>query len=148
EMGYATTTIADIAAAVGVLPGSLYHHFASKEDIALGLLDSFAKELDARGDEATRRHRIGSEPPEALLRSLAIDMCKTGISQAAAVRLRAYDAPPSVSSERLTAAMHQGSQSTDRAWRQTIERLASERGGLAVDPRLLRFTFERLTLDA
>ena len=148
EMGYAATTITDIATAVGVLPGSLYHHFASKEDIALALLDNFAKELDSRGSTATRRYRAGDESAEHLLRSLTVDMCETGIRRAAAVRLRAYDAPPSVASDRLTAAMHQGSRSAENAWRLTIEQLSTEHGGLAVDPRLLRFTFERLTLDA
>lgn len=33
EKGFAKTTVRDIAAAVGILSGSIFHHFPSKEDI-------------------------------------------------------------------------------------------------------------------
>src|SRR5690554_761407 len=44
--GYASTTMHDIGDAAGVLPGSLYHHFASKEDIAVELLASFYTDVE------------------------------------------------------------------------------------------------------
>ena len=31
--GYSATSVRDIAAAAGILPGSMYYHFASKEDL-------------------------------------------------------------------------------------------------------------------
>ena len=37
--GYAGTTIRDIAAAQGLLPGSIYHHFSSKEKLIIELYE-------------------------------------------------------------------------------------------------------------
>jgi AcrR family transcriptional regulator len=44
EHGYVSTTVRDIADAAGILSGSLYHHFDSKESIADEILGGF---LDA-----------------------------------------------------------------------------------------------------
>jgi len=38
ERGFERTTVRDIAAAVGIHSGSLFHHFASKEDILKGVM--------------------------------------------------------------------------------------------------------------
>ena len=65
--GYAATTISDIAEAAGMLPGSLYHHFASKEDIAVDLLASYSQALAALGAEAVRRTENAGDP-ERLIR--------------------------------------------------------------------------------
>lgn len=35
--GYESTSMRDIAAAMGILPGSLYHHFESKEDLFIAV---------------------------------------------------------------------------------------------------------------
>src|ERR1700748_582781 len=55
RLGYAATTISDIAEAAGILPGSLYHHFASKEDIAVDLLPSYSGARAELGAAAGRR---------------------------------------------------------------------------------------------
>lgn len=39
EHGYAATTLRQIAAAAGIKAGSIYHHFASKEDLFVRILD-------------------------------------------------------------------------------------------------------------
>jgi AcrR family transcriptional regulator len=39
EKGFAATTVREIAAAAGILPGSLHYRFASKEDLLLALMD-------------------------------------------------------------------------------------------------------------
>jgi len=41
ERGFKNTTVRDIADAAGILSGSLYHHFDSKESMVDELLDSF-----------------------------------------------------------------------------------------------------------
>lgn len=43
--GYSATTVRDIADEAGILSGSLYHHFASKEAIAQEILRGFMGEL-------------------------------------------------------------------------------------------------------
>jgi AcrR family transcriptional regulator len=48
EKGYRATTVRDIADAAGVLSGSLYHHFDSKESIVDELLSSFLDDLRTR----------------------------------------------------------------------------------------------------
>ncbi len=148
ESGYATTTIHDIADAVGVLPGSLYHHFASKEDIAIGLLSSFGRSLNEVGLVAARRVRTHDGTPEELVEELAADVVALSFRNAAAIRLRAYEAPPSVASERLTTAMQLRSPALERAWRDAITALAPKATHPAVDRGLLGFTLGRLAFYA
>jgi TetR/AcrR family transcriptional regulator, cholesterol catabolism regulator len=45
RQGYVATTIRDIADAAGILSGSLYHHFDSKESILDEILSSFLNEI-------------------------------------------------------------------------------------------------------
>jgi AcrR family transcriptional regulator len=45
EHGYVSTTVRDIADAAGILSGSLYHHFDSKESMADEILGGFLDEL-------------------------------------------------------------------------------------------------------
>ena len=44
--GYSRTAIKEIADACGILKGSLYHYFASKEDILLGVLDRIQERFE------------------------------------------------------------------------------------------------------
>jgi len=50
ERGYRNTTVRDIADAAGILSGSLYHHFDSKEAMVDEVLSSFQAELFAGYD--------------------------------------------------------------------------------------------------
>ena len=45
ERGFKNTTVRDIADAAGILSGSLYHHFDSKESMVDEILSSFQDEL-------------------------------------------------------------------------------------------------------
>ncbi|TWG99232.1 TetR family transcriptional regulator [Nocardioides sp. J9] len=51
EKGFRNTTVRDIADAAGILSGSLYHHFDSKESIVDELLVPFQEELFGKYDE-------------------------------------------------------------------------------------------------
>lgn len=58
--GYAATTLREIAAAVGIQAGSIYYHFASKDELLLEVLDVGI----SRVFEAVRG-RVDSLPPTA-----------------------------------------------------------------------------------
>lgn len=51
ERGYRHTTVRDIADAAGILSGSLYHHFDSKEAMVDEILSTFQDELFAGYDK-------------------------------------------------------------------------------------------------
>ena len=51
EKGFKNTTVRDIADAAGILSGSLYHHFDSKESMVDEILPTFQEELFAQYDE-------------------------------------------------------------------------------------------------
>lgn len=57
ERGLRATTVRDIADRAGILSGSLYHHFASKEEMVDEVLQDFLDWLFAR-----YRHIIDTEP--------------------------------------------------------------------------------------
>ena len=141
--GYAATTISDIAEAAGILPGSLYHHFASKEDIAVDLLATYSQALAALGTAAVRRTEIAGDP-EGLIRRLATDVAWLAFEHAAAVRLSAYEAP-SVATDRFTAAIQFRSPALERAWRIAVQSLAAAGRPPAADLGLLRFSLQRVT---
>lgn len=65
--GFKATTVRDIAEAAGVLSGSLYHHFDSKESIIEELLREYADDL--LGDY--RRIIAAGGPPRQVLGQLA-----------------------------------------------------------------------------
>ena len=62
ERGLRATTVRDIADGAGILSGSLYHHFASKEEMVDELLHSFLDWLFGRYQEIidTRAQSAGA----------------------------------------------------------------------------------------
>ena len=61
--GFKNTTVRDIADAAGILSGSLYHHFDSKESMVDEILSSFQEELFGKYAEIL----AGSADPRAKL---------------------------------------------------------------------------------
>ena len=54
--GYESTSMRDIAAAVGILPGSLYHHFGSKEDLFVAVYSLGVSQIHKAVSDAAARH--------------------------------------------------------------------------------------------
>ena len=69
ERGYKFTTVRDIADAAGILSGSLYHHFDSKESIVDELLDSFQTALWEEYDGIVASDRTPRGKLEAVVRA-------------------------------------------------------------------------------
>jgi len=51
--GYKETTMRDIAAEVGMLPGSMYYHFKSKQELLLAVYEQAVMDLKSRLEKAT-----------------------------------------------------------------------------------------------
>ncbi len=73
RQGVAATTVREIADAVGILSGSLYHHFASKDDIVDAIVGSFMGDLVARYDAAL----AATDDPADRLRGLVVASLET-----------------------------------------------------------------------
>ena len=68
ERGFKNTTVRDIADAAGILSGSLYHHFDSKEAMVDELLDSFQTALWEQYDAIESSDRTPKQKLEAVVR--------------------------------------------------------------------------------
>jgi AcrR family transcriptional regulator len=69
RLGYRETTVREIAAAAGMLPGSVYYHFPSKEHLLLEVYREGVDRLCARVDAAVES--AGRDPWDRLERVLA-----------------------------------------------------------------------------
>jgi AcrR family transcriptional regulator len=67
ERGFRATTVRDIADAAGILSGSLYHHFDSKESMVDEILTTFQEGLFGRYEEIVAAGRGPRETLEAVV---------------------------------------------------------------------------------
>lgn len=96
ERGYAATSMRDIAGACGMLPGSLYYHFAAKEDLLIAVYEAGVAQLGAAVRAAVAREtgpwarleaacaahleslHAGGDYAQVLVRVLPSDVAKAG----------------------------------------------------------------------
>jgi AcrR family transcriptional regulator len=99
--GYVGTSLKDVADACGILPGSLYHHFESKEAIAIELLERYDSELGSLADTSlTAASSLSIESFYSDFIRLATSIAHTAVRHRAALHLTVYE-PPAGASERL-----------------------------------------------
>jgi AcrR family transcriptional regulator len=77
--GYGATTIRDIAGAVGMLPGSVYYHFPSKEALLLAVYGEAVTGIASRVDAAIAAER----DPWARLEAAAVAHMETVLDESA-----------------------------------------------------------------
>lgn len=142
--GYAATTMNDIATAVGILPGSLYHHFAAKESIAIELSDDFHAALfEVAAESRSSEHT--ALPPEERLRLLVTDVARVGRDHAPALGLRVFEAP-TVASDRFQAAVNRRPAALYKVWRSIISDLAASASADVMDQEMLSNALQGLSV--
>nr|WP_232320934.1 TetR/AcrR family transcriptional regulator [Mycobacterium shimoidei] len=88
------TSLQEIADAAGILPGSLYHHFESKEAILVELLRRYYADLERIG--AIARDKLdqpGSRPVSEAIIELGSAIARCAVEHRAALQMSFYDAP-------------------------------------------------------
>jgi AcrR family transcriptional regulator len=98
--GYVRTSLKDIADACGIQAGSLYHHFESKEAIAVELVTRFQAEMARVGDEALRSVTAedAGSPREQII-ALCTSIAECAFAHRAAMQLTSYEPPAGASAE-------------------------------------------------
>jgi AcrR family transcriptional regulator len=94
------TSLQEIADACGIKPGSLYHHFESKEAIVLELLQRYHAELDRMAQTALEQ-LTGLDPqlaPGQIVR-LGTAIAQCAVRHSAAVQFTFYEPPAGASPE-------------------------------------------------
>jgi AcrR family transcriptional regulator len=87
-------SLKEIADACGILPGSLYHHFESKEAIVVELVERYQTELDGIADRALEDlHRGGSDTAFDRIAALATAIVDCASRHRAALLQTFYDPP-------------------------------------------------------
>ena len=66
--GYERTTVRELARAVGLQSGSLFHHFRSKEEILVAVMNNGIQEVIDDGERALARYRAPADRLAALFR--------------------------------------------------------------------------------
>ena len=72
EKGFRNTTVRDIADAAGILSGSLYHHFDSKESMVDEILSTFQEELFGQYDDILAASPADLDPLAKLERAVLV----------------------------------------------------------------------------
>jgi AcrR family transcriptional regulator len=83
-------SVTDIAEACGILPGSLYHHFESKDAIVAELIARYRDDLDAVA-RSTLSRPLGSDRLEQRTIALAREIAHCALDHRAALVLTVFD---------------------------------------------------------
>lgn len=88
------TSLQEIADAAGILPGSLYHHFDSKEAILVELVRRYHADLERIGLLAHERlDELGSRPVSEAIVELGSAIARCAVAHRAALQMSFYEAP-------------------------------------------------------
>src|ERR1700759_4849824 len=86
------TSLQEIADAAGILPGSLYHHFESKEAILIELIQRYQDDLNRIGQTALARlDEPDSRPPWEQITDLGKAIANCAVQHGAALQMSCYE---------------------------------------------------------
>jgi AcrR family transcriptional regulator len=95
------TSLQEIADAAGILPGSLYHHFESKEAILIELIRRYHADLDRIGEGWQQKLDEPDRKPVAeRIVELGSAIARCAVRHRAALQLTSYE-PPSAANQEL-----------------------------------------------
>ncbi|EHI11111.1 TetR family transcriptional regulator [Mycolicibacterium thermoresistibile ATCC 19527] len=90
------TSLQEIADAAGILPGSLYHHFESKEAILVELLRRYHTDLDTIAAHAQERlDDPDPRSPSDRITDLGVAIARCAVTHRAALQMTFYEGPTS-----------------------------------------------------
>jgi len=92
------TSLQQIADACGILAGSLYHHFESKEAIFIALVERYQAELDEIAEKALEQG-ANPHPPDERIVALGTAIAGCAVRHRAALLLTLYEPPAGASAE-------------------------------------------------
>jgi AcrR family transcriptional regulator len=88
------TSLQEIADAAGILPGSLYHHFESKEAILIELIQRYQEDLNRIGQTAQARlDEPDSRPAWEQITDLGKAIANCAVRHGAALQMSFYEGP-------------------------------------------------------
>jgi len=133
EKGFATTTVREIADTAGILSGSLYHHFDSKESMVDEILSTFLDDILARYRAAVAE---GDDPAKILRELVRAAFSALGTHRAAvAVMINEFNLL--VQYPRF-AYLREGADETERLWAGVVERgITTGVFRSDIDPRMI-----------
>ncbi|HKE74948.1 MAG TPA: TetR/AcrR family transcriptional regulator [Acidimicrobiales bacterium] len=112
------TSLKQIADACGILPGSLYHHFESKEAIVVELIERYRADLDEIAKRALD-DLPGPEPAADKVTALCVAVAACGARHRAAVLQSPYE-PPSGAGDELVRVARLTPTALEGAMRETL----------------------------
>jgi AcrR family transcriptional regulator len=95
------TSLKDVADACGILPGSLYHHFESKEALIVELVERYQADLDRIAEQAlVALQRSDPKPIRERIAALGTEIAACAVRHRAALLVTLYE-PPSGAGDEL-----------------------------------------------
>ena len=113
------TSLKEIADACGILPGSLYHHFESKEALIVELVERYQADLDDLAERALAAVETVREDPADRIVALGTAIAEIAVRHRAALLLTLYE-PPSGAGDQLVAVARRSPVAIDRALVETF----------------------------
>jgi AcrR family transcriptional regulator len=120
------TSLKQIADACGILPGSLYHHFDSKEAIIVELIERYRADLDAVAERALDDLSDPGPAASERIATLVAAIAACAVRHRAAVLLTFYE-PPTGAGDELLRVARRTPQAIETAMHETL-RLGQETG--------------------
>lgn len=132
EKGYNRTTVRDIAAEVGILSGSIFHHFKNKDEILFGVMNQVVRAMDEAIATSVEEADTTSDKIRALI-DTELRFIHGKTANATAVLIYEWRSL----SEEYRAQVLEGRRIYFEVWQNTLAQ-AYQEGLVVVEPKYLR----------